>query len=95
MSEFQQYVESLGLQDARIQVGRQRIYPARQGLKPAPSQIQALKDALSPDGSKPVKATVRITRGEDTLFHMSKGEVKVPMADQTSQTATQSAPQRV
>lgn len=78
--EVQSIVEQLGLENARIQVGRERIYPPRSGLSVSPTAIEILKTALaSPDA---VKGTVKITQDGKTLFWVSKGVVNTPLETQ-------------
>lgn len=84
-TEVQNIVKSLGLENARIQVGRERIYPPREGLVVSPKAIEQLKAALSsPDA---VKSTIKITEGETTKFWVSKGVVNVPLNPQIEEQA--------
>ena len=77
-AELQESVEKLGLQDPKIYVGRERIYPPREGLTPSPKAIATFKQALlSPES---VKGSVRIMDGEQVLFKMAKGQVEVPLS---------------
>lgn len=79
-AEVQSIVEQLGLENARIQVGRERIYPPRSGLSVSPTAIETFKAALaSPDA---VKGTVKITQDEKTLLWVSKGVVNTPLEAQ-------------
>jgi hypothetical protein len=84
-TEVETIVKELGLENARIQVGRERIYPPRDGLVVSPKAIEQLKAALSsPDA---VKCTIKITEGETTKLWISKGVVNVPLNPQVEELA--------
>jgi hypothetical protein len=84
-TEVQTIVKELGLENARIQVGRERIYPPRDGLVVSPKAIEQLKAALSSPNA--VKSTIKITEGETTKFWVSKGVVNVPLNSQIEEQA--------
>jgi hypothetical protein len=89
-TEVETIVKELGLENARIQVGRERIYPPRDGLVVSPKAIEQLKAALSsPDA---VKSTIKITEGETTKFWVSKGVVNVPLNPQIEEQAQKVMP---
>jgi hypothetical protein len=84
-TEVETIVKKLGLENARIQVGRERIFPPRNGLVVSPTAIEQFKMALSsPDA---VKSTIKITEGETTKFWVSKGVVNVPLNPQIEEKA--------
>ena len=59
--ELEQIIKDHNLEGTRIQVGRQRIYPQREGLNATPDQLDSLKSVLAGNS---VKGTLRITAGE-------------------------------
>jgi hypothetical protein len=84
-TEVETIVKELGLENARIQVGRERIFPPRDGLVVSPKAIEQFKMALSSPNA--VKCTVKITEGDTTKFWVSKGVVNVPLNPQIEEKA--------
>ncbi len=81
--EVESIVKEYGLENARIQVGRERIYPLREGLTVSPKAVEMLKSALS--NPEAVQGTVKITAAEKTLYWVSKGVVNTPLDAQIKQ----------
>ena len=75
--ELQESVEKLGLQNPKVYVGRERLYPVRAGLTPSPRAIAAFEQALSSPES--LKSSVKIMDGEQVVFKSAKGQVEVPL----------------
>ena len=74
---LQETVEKLGLENPKVYVGRERLYPVREGLTPSPRAIAAFEQALSSPES--LKSSVKIMDGEQVVFKSAKGQVEVPL----------------
>ena len=74
---LQETVEKLGLENPKVYVGRERLYPVRAGLTPSPRAIAAFEQALSSPES--LKSSVKIMDGEQVVFKSAKGQVEVPL----------------
>ena len=70
--ELEQIIKDYNLEGTRIQVGRQRIYPQREGLNATPDQLDSLKSLLA---GHSVKGTLRITAGEVVIAANSGGAI--------------------
>ena len=70
--ELEQIIKDYNLEGTRIQVGRQRIYPQREGLNATPDQLDSLKSFLAGNS---VKGTLRITAGETVIAANSGGAI--------------------
>lgn len=68
--ELERIVKEYGLENTRIQRGRHRLYPQREGLNATPEQLADLRSAL--EGNS-VKGTLRITSGEDVILANTVG----------------------
>ncbi|MGB8702950.1 MAG: hypothetical protein WCD18_26340, partial [Thermosynechococcaceae cyanobacterium] len=75
--ELQETVAKLGLQNPKVYIGRERLFPTREGLVPSPEAIATLKQALSDPES--VKSSVKIMDGDLVAFKSAKGLVEVPL----------------
>ena len=67
--ELEQIIKANGLEGTRIQVGRQRIYPQREGLNATPEQLESLKSVLA---GQAIKGSLKITAGGDRYCRQYK-----------------------
>jgi hypothetical protein len=69
-------------ENSEIKVGREKIYPMRRGIKPTPSQMRILEDAiLNPEK---VKGVVTIKDSDkEVAYKVQKGEVVTPWHDKS------------
>jgi hypothetical protein len=79
-------VDRYSLEGTRIQVGRERIYPLREGLDPSEQALEKLQAALR---GKSITGSVKITRESDLIYQISKGAVKQPMSPELQQVSDQ------
>ena len=70
--ELDQIIKEYGLENTRIQCGRQRIYPPREGLNATPEQLENLKSVI--EGNS-VKGTLRITAGDVVIAANTAGAI--------------------
>jgi hypothetical protein len=75
--ELEQIIKAYGLENTRIQCGRQRIYPPRVGLNATPEQLENLKSVV--DGNS-VKGTLRITAGDAIIAANTAGAIEKPFS---------------
>ena len=73
--ELEQIIKDYNLEGTRIQVGRQRIYPQREGLNATPDQLDSLKSLLAGNS---VKGTLQITAGETVIAANRGGAIEKP-----------------
>jgi hypothetical protein len=71
--ELEQIIKAYGLENTRIQRGRQRIYPHREGLEPTVQQITDLKSVL--DGTS-VKGFLEIKSGQVVIAANTAGAIE-------------------
>jgi hypothetical protein len=71
--ELEQIIKAYGLENTRIQRGRQRIYPHREGLEPTVQQIADLKSVL--DGTS-VKGFLEIKSGDVVIAANTAGAIE-------------------
>jgi hypothetical protein len=71
---------------SKVKVGRDIVWPLREGLSPSQKQIQELERALNEP--EKLKGTVSVTRGKETLYKVQKGEVLRPWTEKLPEQAS-------
>ena len=84
MADLHEIVERYKLQNARIQVGRERLWPQREGLTPSAAAISKVESALS---GEQITGSVRISEAGEDLYWISAGKVKQPMSERLAEIA--------
>ena len=80
--ELEQIIKANNLEVTRIQVGRQRIYPQREGLNATPAQLESLKSVLA---GQAIKGSLKITAGETVIAANTNGKLETPFVSSPTQ----------
>ena len=86
MAELQEIINRYKLQDTRILVDRNLIYPTRPNDPPPEEAIAKLESALLGDE---ISGTVRIHEGGENLYYVCDDKVLTPMAPRLAEISNQ------
>jgi hypothetical protein len=76
-------LKEIAVENPTIKVGRDKVWPLREGLQPPKGAVEAITTALHKPEA--LKGTVSISDGKETVYKVKNGEIVTPWPSKTAE----------